>query len=354
MSSQTNINSDTIMATEIVLPGVGEPETLQVRHRELPPLKAGEVLVQVEASGVSFAETAMRRGRYPGQPSFPFVPGYDLVGTVTKLGPTVTEAKVGQRVAALTKTGGWSDYIVLPAVDLVPVPDGLDAAEAETAVVNGATAWQMLHDMAKVRSEQTIVVHGATGGVGVLLVQLARIAGVRVIGTASPAKFDVVRALDAEPLDYHADDLVAQIRALAPNGVDAVFDHVGGKSLRNSWRMLGPGGTLVSYAMLSKRDGNESMILLFILVLCQLLLWNILPNGHHAYFFDVNSGKTRRPQAFHQKLRATLTEVFALLAQGRIQAHVASRVPLEQAAEAMRLAESGKMVGKVVLVPSLV
>lgn len=163
MSSQTNTESGAIMATEIVLPGVGEPETLQVRYRELPPLKAGEVLVRIEASGVSFAETAMRRGRYPGQPSFPFVPGYDLVGTVTKLGPTVTEVEVGQRVAALTRTGGWSDHIVLPAVDLVPVPDGSDAAEAETAVVNGATAWQMLHDVAKVHSGQTIVVHGATG-----------------------------------------------------------------------------------------------------------------------------------------------------------------------------------------------
>src|ERR1700688_3810040 len=107
MSSQTDTDSSTIMATEILLPGVGEPETLQVRHRELPPLKAGEVLVRVEASGVSFAEKAMLRGSYPGQPSFPFVPGYDLVGMVTRLGPSVTEVAVGQRVAALIKVGGW-------------------------------------------------------------------------------------------------------------------------------------------------------------------------------------------------------------------------------------------------------
>jgi NADPH:quinone reductase-like Zn-dependent oxidoreductase len=353
MSSQTNTNHGIVMATEIVLPGVGEPETLQVRHRELPAPGTGEVLVRVEASGVSFAEMSMRRGRYPGQPPFPFVPGYDLVGTVTTLGPAVTEVKVGQRVAALTKTGGWVDHIVLPAADLVPVPNGLDAAEAETAVVNGAAAWGMLHDMAKVRSGQTIVVHGATGGVGVLLVQLARIAGVRVIGTASPTKFDAVRALGAEPLDYHTDDLVAQVRALAPNGVDAVFDHIGGKSVNNSWRMLGRGGTLVSYGVLSKRDSNESLVVLFILLVAKLYLWNALPNGHHAYFFDVNSGKARHPQEFHQKLRTALTQVFDLLAQGRIQAQVAQRVPLEQAAEGMRLAESGKMVGKVVLIPGM-
>lgn len=354
LSSRTAPEGGAFVATEVVLPGVGEPETLEVRRRALPAPGPGEVTVRVEASGVSFAETAMRRGRYPGQPAFPFVPGYDLVGTVATLGPAVAEVTVGQRVAALTKTGGWSDYIVLPAADLVPVPDGLDAAAAETAVVNGATAWQMLHDVAKVRPGQTIVVHGATGGVGVLLVQLAHIAGVRVIGTASPAKHDVARALGAEPLDYHADDLLAQVRALAPRGVDAVFDHLGGKSLRNSWRMLARGGTLVSYSLMSKRDGNESMVLLFVLLLGRLYLWNALPNGRHAHFFDVNSGKTRRPQEFHQKLHASLTQVFTLLVQGRIEARVATRVPLEHAAEAMRLAESGKMVGKVVLVPGTV
>jgi 2-desacetyl-2-hydroxyethyl bacteriochlorophyllide A dehydrogenase len=353
MSSQTNTNHGVVMATEIVLPGVGEPEILQVRHRELPELQAGEVLVRVEATGVSFAEKAMLRGSYPGQPPFPFVPGYDLVGIVTRPGPSVTEVTVGQRVAALIKVGGWTDYIVLPVDHLIPVPDGLDAASVETVVVNGATAWGMLHDTAKVRSGQTIVVHGATGGVGVMLVQLARVAGVRVIGTASPSKFDRVRAMGAEPLDYHTDDLVAEVRKLAPDGVDAVFDPLGGKSVNNSWRMLGPGGTLVSSGLQSKLGGNESLIVLFIFLLCKLYLWNVLPNGRHAYFFDVNSGKTLHPQKFHQRLRATLTEVFALLAQGRIQAQVASRVPLEQASEAMRQAESGKMVGKVVLVPGL-
>ena len=139
-----------MMATEIVLPGVGEPETLQVQRRELPALATGEALIRVEATGVSFAEQSMRRGRYPGQPAFPFVPGYDLVGTVAALGPGVTVVAVGQRVAALTKIGGWADYTVQPVIDLVAVPDGVDAAEAETAVVNGVTAWQMLHTVARI------------------------------------------------------------------------------------------------------------------------------------------------------------------------------------------------------------
>ncbi len=342
-----------MIVTEIVLPGVGAPETLQVRRRELPPPGAGEALIRVEATGVSFAEQGMRRGRYPGQPAFPFVPGYDLVGIVEDLGPGGAGVAVGQRVAAVTKIGGWASHVVLPAADLVPVPDGLDAAAAETAVVNGVTAWQMLHRLARVRAGQTVLVHGASGGVGVLLVQLARLAGARVIGTASPAKHDAVRALGAEPLDYHVDDLAARVRALAPGGVDAVFDNVGGQGLHDSWRMLTRGGTLVSYGMASKLDGQGSMMAAFIPLLGRIYLWNALPNGRHAHFYDLWSGKRLRPRAFRRKMRAALTEVFALLAQGRIQARVARQLPLEQAAEGLRLAESGTVSGKVVLLPSL-
>jgi NADPH:quinone reductase-like Zn-dependent oxidoreductase len=123
---------------------------------------------------VSFAEQQMRRGKYYDQPAFPFVPGYDLVGVVTQIGPDAHTVVVGQRVAALTKVGGWSSHIVLDAAELVSVPAGLDPAEAETFVVNGITAWQMLHRIANVQPGQTILVHGANGGVGSTLVQLAR------------------------------------------------------------------------------------------------------------------------------------------------------------------------------------
>src|SRR3954471_32176 len=130
-----------MIVTEMVLPAIGEPETLQIRERELPLPEAGEVVIRIEATGVSFAEQSMRLGRYPGQPAFPFVPGYDLVGVVTELGPEVTEVRVGQRVAAITKVGGWADYTIRAANELVPVPDGVDAAAAETAATNGLTAW---------------------------------------------------------------------------------------------------------------------------------------------------------------------------------------------------------------------
>ncbi|EOD59979.1 alcohol dehydrogenase catalytic domain-containing protein, partial [Amycolatopsis vancoresmycina] len=188
--------------TEIVLPGLVEPDGLRVEHRELPRPGAGEALVRVEATGVSFAEQQMRRGKYYDQPPFPFVPGYDVVGTVLE---AADPALVGRRVAALTKTGGWRSHVVLPAADLVGVPDGLDAAEAETFVVNGITAWQMLHRIARVRTGAKILVHGASGGVGTTLVQLARAAGIEVIGTASARNAGVVTALGATAVDYRGD-----------------------------------------------------------------------------------------------------------------------------------------------------
>ncbi|WP_345714260.1 medium chain dehydrogenase/reductase family protein, partial [Kineococcus glutinatus] len=310
-----------VQTTEVVLPGVVEPAGLLVRRRPLPTPAAGQALVAVEASGVSFAEQQMRRGRYYDQPPFPFVPGYDLVGTVTAVGPGVEASLLGRRVAALTKTGGWSSAALLQAADLVPVPDGVDPAEAETLVVNGLTAHRMLHRVARVRRGQTVLVLGANGGVGSTLVQLAVHAGVRVIGTASPRHHDAVRALGAEPLDRHDPDLAARVRELAPGGVDAVFDHVGGAGIVDSWRLLAPGGALVSYGTASTRDVTGDPRLPVLLLVARLALWNLLPNGKRATFFDVWAGRRRRA-AFRARLAEDLGAVFGLLADGALRAQV--------------------------------
>jgi NADPH:quinone reductase-like Zn-dependent oxidoreductase len=338
--------------TEVVLPAIGEPESLQVRSRELAPPGEGQAQVRVEASGVSFAEQQMRRGKYYDQPPFPFVPGYDLVGVVEAVAPGASPGAVdvGQRVAALTKTGGWADHVLLPAADLVPVPDGVDPADAETVVVNGVTAWRMLHRSAMVRAGQTIVVLGANGGVGSTLVQLGRHAGIQVIGTASPRHHDHVRQLGAIPLDYRDANLVARVRDIAPDGVAAVFDHVGGRGIVDSWRMLGRGGTLVSYGTASTRDVPGNPRLPVLLLLARLTAWNLLPNGRRAMFFNLWAGKARNPNRYRAELHTDLGEVFDLLAKGEITAQVARTFPLSRAAEALRYAESG-VGGKVVLVP---
>ncbi|GAA2366126.1 medium chain dehydrogenase/reductase family protein [Dactylosporangium salmoneum] len=337
-------------ATEIVLPGVVEPAGLLVRDRELAAPAAGQALVRVEATGVSFAEQQMRRGKYYDQPPFPFTPGYDLVGRVEAAGPGVDPALVGTRVAAVTKTGGWSTAVLLDAATLIPVPDGIDPAAAETVVVNGVTAWQMLYRVAKARPGGTILVHGANGGVGSTLTQLARHDGIRVVGTASPRHHDKVRALGAEPLDYRAPDLAERARALSPGGYDAVFDHVGGAGIADSWRLVARGGSLVSYGTAATRDDAGNARLPVLALFTRLLWWNALPNGRSASFYNLWAGN-RRPEAFRARMREDLTRVFARLADGTLTAQVAARVPLRDAAEAMRLAESGTVTGKVVLVP---
>lgn len=340
--------TSSITATEVVLPGLVEPDGFQLRQRVLPAPARGEVLVAVEATGISFAEHAMRLGRYPGQPKFPFVPGYDLVATVTATGPDVDDALLGQRVAAMTKTGGWVTHALLKAADVVPVPTGLDAGEVETLVVSGLTAYQMLHRRAKVRAGQTILIHGVNGGVGTTLAQLARHAGARVIGTSSPRHHAALRELGVLPIDYNDPDLVARVRELAPAGVDAVFDHIGGKSIARSWSLLAQGGTLVSYAML--KDSGP-MIPAFFALLAQLAWLNALPNGRRAGFFDVWGGKLLRPKRFRARLREDMSTVFALLADGTLRPQIAARLPLTQIREAVELAESHIIVGKVVLVP---
>ncbi|MDQ7804781.1 medium chain dehydrogenase/reductase family protein [Amycolatopsis sp. A133] len=333
-------------ATEIVLPGLVEPDGLRVEHRAVPRPGAGEALVRVEASGISFAEQQMRRGKYYDQPPFPFVPGYDVVGTVLE---ATDPALAGRRVAALTKTGGWSSHLVLPEADLVPVPDGLDAAEAETFVVNGITAWQMLHRIARVRAGATILVHGASGGVGTTLVQLARAAGIEVIGTASARNQDVVTALGATAVDYRG-DVPAEVRKLAPGGVDAVFDHVGGPGITASFRLLAPGGTLVAYGSASTRDTGGNPRVPVLKLFARLLWWNALPNRRRTHFYNVWGGK-RNLTRFRARLAEDLTAVFDLAAGGRLTAQVAARIPLAEAGRALALAESGTVTGKVVLVP---
>ncbi|NYH53158.1 MULTISPECIES: medium chain dehydrogenase/reductase family protein [Nocardiopsis] len=337
-------------AVEVVLPGVVAADGLEVRRRPLDPPGRGQALVRMEATGVSFAEQQMRRGKYFDQPPFPFVPGYDLVGTVEEAGPGVDPALVGGRVAALTKTGGWASRVLLAAADLVPVPEGVDAADAEAVVVNGVTAYRMLHRLARVRAGDTVVVLGANGGVGTVLVRLARHAGVRVIGTSSARHTEAVRALGALALDRADPGLHARIRDLAPDGVRAVFDHVGGPGIVDSFRHVARGGTLVSYGTASTRDLPGDPRVPVLALFARLLLWNALPNGRGAHFFNLWAGH-RRTGRYRELLAKDLGAVLGLLAEGVVTPRVAARIPLSEAGAAMELAESGGVVGKVVLVP---
>ncbi|GAA0981931.1 zinc-binding dehydrogenase [Acrocarpospora macrocephala] len=335
----------------VVLPGLVEPEGLVIESGPLDAPGPGQLVVAVEATGISYAEQAMRRGRYFGQPKFPFVPGYDLVGTVLQVGPQGDAALVGKRVATLTKTGGWASHAVVEARDSVIVPDGIDPADAETVVVNGVTAWQMLHRAARVKPGQTILVHGANGGVGGILIQLAHHAGLRVIGAASPRHHDALRAAGVDPVDYNDPELADRVRELSPRGVDAVFDNIGGPMMRVSYGLLAPRGALVCYAIIAGVSDTGGLVLPFVKALSRVLLWNALPNGHRATFYNIWSGRKSRPVRFREHLEEDLGHVFALLAEGSLKANIAARFPLDEVAAALTLAESRTVNGKVILLP---
>ncbi|MFD7711718.1 medium chain dehydrogenase/reductase family protein [Streptomyces sp. NPDC059786] len=349
--NSTASESVTADVTEVVLPGKVEPAGLEFRTRDLPAPAKDRVVLRMEATGVSFAEQQMRRGKYYDQPPFPFVPGYDVVGTVTAVGPAVDTALLGRRFAAVTKTGAWASHLVVDAADLMPVPDTVDAAAAETVVVNGITAWQMLHRLAKVPAGGTIVVLGANGGVGSTLVQLARHAGITVIGTASTRHHATVRDLGATPVDYRDPDMYDRIRALAPDGVDAVFDHVGGDAVEQSWQLLRKGGTLVSYGTAATKDEEGSSQLPVLKLFARLSAWNSLPNGKHAHFYNFWAGRRRCRTSWQRRLAEDLDQVLRLVADGSLTPQIAARLPLADAAAALELAESRTVSGKVVIVP---
>src|SRR2546425_9528286 len=171
--------------THVVVTHYGGPEALRVVEEECPEPKDGEVLVRVLAAGVSLPDLMMREGLHPETPPLPFTPGWDLIGVVDRLGYGISGIEPGQIVAALPISGAYAEFVCLPQRELVPVPSGLDAAEAVSLVLNYVTADQMLHRSAQVRSGQRVLSHGAAGGGGTALLQLGRLAGLEMYGTCS-------------------------------------------------------------------------------------------------------------------------------------------------------------------------
>ena len=347
----TNSASKPQWATQIVLPGIVAPSGLQVRQVKIPVPGANQVLLQMEASGVSFAEKAMRRGRYPMQPKFPFVPGYDVVGTVLAVGPDGDRSMIGRRVAAALKTGGWATHVLVPADEIVAVPEGVAATDAETVIVNGVTAWQMLYNKAQAKPGQTILVLGASSGVGTILSQLAIADGIRVIGTASPRHHAALRALGVEPIDYAEPDVAGQVRALSPRGVDAVFDHLGPTSVKQSFGLLDQGGILVVYGIAADLDKSTALAPRFLKLLATLALWTALPNGKRALFYDFWEGMLVGAAKAKQQRRDDMAKVLARVASGAVKPMIAAVFPLSEAVAAMERSEARGLFGKVVIVP---
>ena len=341
--------------TRIVVTQYGGPETLQVIEEECPEPKAGEVRVKVQAAGVSSPDIMAREGIHPETPKVPYTPGWDLVGVVDRLGDGVSGIALGQIVAAMPIHGAYAEYVCLPQRTVVPVPPGLDPAEAVSLILNYITAYQMLHRSAKVRAGQRALIHGASGGVGTALLQLGRLAGLEMYGTCSARGASTVIELGGVPIDYKDQDFVQEIRRLTADGVDVVFDSMGGAHIWRSREALRPGGKVVAYGLTgSLREGRlasgpSSGRYRFreIAVFGRYIVasW-VLPGRRRVVPYSIQTLMRLKRAWFRQDLM-TLLE---LLRQRKIKPIIAQRMPLVQARQAHELLGKGGVTGKIVLV----
>jgi NADPH2:quinone reductase len=299
----------------------------------------------------------MREGMHPETPRLPFTPGWDLVGVVDRLGDGISGIEPGQSVAALPITGAYAEYVCLPQRELVPVPSGLDAAEAVSLVLNYVTAYQMLHRTTRVRPGQCVLMHGAAGGVGSALLQLGRLAGLEMYGTCSSRAASAVADLGAIPIDYQHQDFVQEIHLLTSEGVDVVFDGIGGTHIWRSRKALRPGGRVVAYGLTSSlrggrlasgRSGGRHRFRGIAIFGVYIAGGWLLPGRKRVVPYSIQWLKRLRPAWFRQDLIA----LFDLLQQQKIKPLIAQRLPLAEARHAHELLGKGGVTGKIVLVPN--
>lgn len=315
----------------------GGPEALQVIENELRPPAAGEARIKVLATPVCGPDVQARYGHTPIAPKIPFVPGYAIIGIVDEVGPGITNATVGDRVAALTVFGGYADYIYLGKKDLIPVPSALDPAEAVTLILNYIVAYQTLHRSAKVKAGDKVLIIGASGGVGTALLQLGKLANLTMYGLASKSKHGLLTELGAIPIDYHTQDFVEVIRRSEPDGLDAVFDGMVWGYLDRGFSLLRRRGTWVQY-------GNPLSFRGLMRLLGMLILFNVLPNGRSLKVYGTSTSRFGRGRYVEDW--ATL---FGLLEEGKIKPVISAKFPILEAAQANTLLESGQVIGNVVL-----
>jgi NADPH:quinone reductase-like Zn-dependent oxidoreductase len=343
--------------TRIIVTHYGGPDALRVVEEECPEPKDGEVQVRVLAAGVSLPDVMAREGIHPETPPVPYTPGWDLVGVVDRLGNGVSGIEPGQIVAAMPIHGAYAEFVCLPQRELVPVPSGLDAAEAVSLILNYVTAYQMLHRSAKVKTGQCVLFHGASGGVGTALLQLGRLAELEMYGTCSSRGAQAVSELGGVPIDYRNQDYVKEIHRLTSEGVDAVFDPIGGAHLWHSRKALRPGGRVVGYGnttslrgegLGSDRTGHRNRLHGIPIYALYIAGGWLLPGRKRIVPYSVQTLKRWKPALFRQDLIALLD----LLQQQKIKPLVAQRFPFAEARQAHELLGRGGVIGKIVLVPN--
>ena len=316
----------------------GGPEVLQVVENELHAPAAGEVRIKVLATGVGRTDVNYRYGYSPFSPRVPFVPGYEIMGVVEAVGAGVTRVAAGDRVAALTGHGGYTEMIYLGQEHLVPVPPSLAPAEVAVLTLNYVSAWQMLHRVAGVKAGDKALLIGASGGVGTALLQLGRLAGLKMYGTASPEKHTILTGLEAIPIDYHTQDFVDVLCQAEPAGLDFVFDGMGGADSQRGLAVLRSDGKLVAYAPPSGLGKLLQDVLKMIFI-------NMRRNGGKVESYGISALYVRDKKPFMEDLPL----LFKLLEAGKIKPVISHKFSILEAARANQLLESGKAPGNIVL-----
>jgi NADPH:quinone reductase-like Zn-dependent oxidoreductase len=336
-----------------VIARFGGPEVLELAEQAtIPDPGPGEVRIKVLAAGTGFTDTFIRRGRYPDfKGPLPFTPGYDVVGVVEETGPGVPAQLAGQLVADLCVVGGYPQYAIRPARFLVPVPDGVDPAEALCIPLAYLTAYQLLTRYRRLPRGATILVIGASGTVGTALLDHL---GLKVIGTCSATNVALVERFGATAIDYRAGDFVAAVRELTAGrkggvGVDAAFDAIGGVHFARSFACLEPGGLLVGYGAQTMAVEGASLASAA-LDLARLKLWNALSGlfgGRQALFYSITYADQRT-----QKIsRPTWSPCSTYFATSPSNPVVIDRLPLAAAREVHTRIDLGGLGGKIVLLP---
>ena len=331
----------------VVITKHGDPSVLQVQQRpDPPPPGPGQLRVAVRAAGVNFADHLARVGMYPDAPKLPAVVGYEVAGTVEAVGDGVDPNRVGERVLAGTRFGGYAEILNVAADDSVALPDALSFEQGAAVPVNYATAWAALHGYGSLRAGERVLVHAAAGGVGIAAIQFAKAAGAEVHGTASPGKHAKLAELGVDrAIDYRRD---GWWKDLGP--YDLVLDALGGTSLRRSYALLRPGGRLVAYGVSNMQHGEKrSLRAAAPHALTMLRGFNLLDQlSDSKAVIGLNMLRLWDDRG---TLEPWITPLAKALDDGTIAPVVHAAVPFAEAPKAHRILAARENVGKVVLVP---
>jgi NADPH:quinone reductase-like Zn-dependent oxidoreductase len=329
----------------VVITKHGGPGVLQVQERPDPELGAGQVRIAVAAAGINFADVMARMGLYQDAPKTPCVVGYEVAGTILELGEGVEGLSHGQRVLAGTQFGGYASQVVVPAADVVPLPDELSFEQGAAIPVNYGTAWAALIGYGSLQPGERVLVHSAGGGVGIAATQIAKRTGAEVCGTASPGKHERILECGVDrALDYTRPGWERDVGKF-----DVILDAVGGKSFRTSYSLLRPGGRLVAFGASAVVSGERRNLLTALRAVARMPRFSLIKQmGESKAVIGLNMLTLWKDRG---SLAPWIGPLDEMLADGTIKPVIAGDFSFEDAGAAQTMIVERRNVGKVVLVP---